>query len=205
MHIFCKKSPGFKLLVVCPKNAFAAWEEQLSLCVKDPPSIARLIGGENNISAILQKDKSDIYLITYQQLPNVKSIIGKFLLLHPSIMFLDESHHIKRGISGQWSSSVLSLAHLPINKLILTGTPLPNVVSDLVPQMNFIFPELDVDDENVKKDIRPIFVRTTKKELCLPEVRRIITPIPMKENQSHLYELLNSEEARQLSGLKGKR
>ena len=201
---FYKRETRSRLLVVCPKNAFAAWEEQLVLCLKNPPAIARLVGGETNINNIIKKDTSEVLLITYQQLPNVKRFIAKFMVDHPTMMFLDESHHIKRGISGQWSSTVLGLSHLPKAKLIMTGTPLPNSIADLVPQINFIFPELDIDEGNAKHLIKPIFVRTTKRELGLPEVRRILAPVQLKQGQRHLYELLRSEQARQLAGLKPK-
>jgi SNF2 family DNA or RNA helicase len=201
---FFKREPRSRLLVVCPKNAFAAWEEQLALCLDNPPVIARLIGGESNIINVIKNDANEVLLITYQQLPNVKRLIAKFMVDHPTIMFLDESHHIKRGISGQWSSTVLGLAHLPIAKLIMTGTPLPNSIADLIPQFNFIFPELDIDEENAKQLIKPIFVRTTKHELRLPEVKRILTPIQLQQDQRHLYELLRSEQARQLAGLRAK-
>lgn len=201
---FYKKTDDSHLLVVCPKNAFAAWEEQLGLCVPDAPGIRRLTGGEQKIKDILTKKGSEIFLITYQQLPNVKGVVAGFMAEHPTTMFLDESHHVKRGLPGQWSSTVLSLSHLPVAKLIMTGTPLPNSISDLIPQLNFIFPELDIDEQNVSNLIKPVFVRTTKHELGLPEVRRILTPIQLKPNQRNLYELLRSEEARQFSGLRPK-
>jgi SNF2 family DNA or RNA helicase len=197
---YYRRTMECRLLVVCPKNAFAAWEEQLALCVTNPPQVVRLTGGEKAISRILESD-AEVLLITYQQLPNVKRLIARFMVVHPTMMFLDESHHIKRGVSGQWSSTVLGLSHLPVAKLIMTGTPLPNSITDLIPQLNFIYPELDIDDDNAEKLIKPVFVRTTKRELGLPEVRRMLMPLQLKPNQRNLYELLRSEEARQLAGL----
>jgi SNF2 family DNA or RNA helicase len=114
-------------------------------------------------------------------------------------MFLDESHRIKRGNEGQWCSAILNLAHLPTSKLIMSGTPLPNSISDIIPQFNFLYPEIDADQENIKSLIRPVFVRTTKKELSLPKIIRIETIIQLQPQQRHLYELLRSEEARKLS------
>lgn len=197
---FFKRSENSRLLVVCPKNAFAAWEEQVQECVEQAPYVLRLVGGEKNIQNQLEVD-AEILLITYQQLPNVKGLIAQFMFDHPTVMVLDESHHIKAGLSGQWSRTVLSLSHLPVAKLIMTGTPLPNVVADLVPQFNFIYPELDTTPENVSALIQPVFVRTTKRELGLPKVRRVLTPIELRPNQRNLYELLRSEDARQLSAL----
>jgi SNF2 family DNA or RNA helicase len=193
-----KRERAEKLLVVCPKNAFAAWEEQVSLCLGSKFNVVRLIGGEKPITRLLSDDP-DIMLVTYQQLPNVKSVLADFILSHPTFMFLDESHRIKRGSEGQWANAVLGISHLPTLKLIMSGTPLPNSLSDLIPQVSFIFPEVSVNTANVAEIIKPIFVRTTKKELKLPEVRRKFTPIPLGLKQKEFYELLRSEEARQLA------
>jgi SNF2 family DNA or RNA helicase len=114
-------------------------------------------------------------------------------------MFLDESHRIKRGQGGLWASTILNLSHLPVAKLVMSGTPLPNSILDLIPQVNFIYPELYFEPIQVKDIISPIFVRTTKQELGLPKVNRIYTPILLREQQRNLYELLRSEEFRQLS------
>jgi SNF2 family DNA or RNA helicase len=73
---------------------------------------------------------------------------------------------------------------------------LPNAVTDLVPQLRFIAPELSVNDEDVSEQIKPFFVRTTKSDLDLPEPKRILIPISMREEQRKLYELLCSEIAR---------
>ena len=140
-------------------------------------------------------------LITYQQLPNVRHLIGAFMAEHPTFMYLDESHRIKRGVGGAWASAVLQLAHLPVAKLIMTGTPLPNDQSDLVSQFNFLFPEVDADRESVVGLMKPVFVRTTKGELGLPEVQRRYRPIQMRPRQRQLYELMRSEEARRLADL----
>ena len=198
-----KKEPNTKLLVVCPKNAFAAWEEQVKLCFNLPPIVARLVGGEKIISQVIEEDTS-IYLITYQQLVTVKDIVANFLLNESAFMFLDESHRIKRGYSGQWCSTVLALSHLPASKLIMSGTPLPNNISDLIPQFNFILPEVFADDKNIKELIKPIFVRTTKSELNLPKIVRVPISIDLLPNQRNLYELLRSEEYRQLANYNSK-
>lgn len=197
---FYKRRDNTRLLVVCPKNAFAVWEEQISLCVGDAEVAVRLTGGEERIRDLLRGDPK-IMLITYQQLPNVKHLIGAFMAEHQTFMYLDESHRIKRGVGGAWASAVLQLAHLPVAKLIMTGTPLPNDQADLVSQFNFLFPEVDADRESVVGLMKPVFVRTTKGELGLPEVQRRYRPIQMRPRQRQLYEMMRSEEARRLADL----
>ena len=92
---YYKRHQATKLLVVAPKNAFAAWEEQLQLCIETPPSIRRLVGGEEAIRQILDTNP-EIVLITYQQLPNVRNILATHLLKSEFFMFLDESHRIRK-------------------------------------------------------------------------------------------------------------
>lgn len=84
-----------KLLVVAPKNAFGAWEEQLAACVGETHGkFVRLRGGETSIQTALQA-KPRFMLITYDQLPRVKDAVIELLAPGNVCMFLDESYTIK--------------------------------------------------------------------------------------------------------------
>lgn len=190
------------LIVIAPKNAFAAWEEQVSICLPHlSDQVCRLVGGASNILQLLVNPKK-ILLITYQQLPTVVGQIGAFINDHPAMLFLDESHRMKRGTTGVIGKAILSLAHLPQNKLIMSGTPLPNSKADLVPQFNFLYPEVKADETNVEDRIKKVFVRTTKSELKLPPVTRHITHVSLTDSQRYLYSLLKSEAAREAAQLR---
>ena len=136
-------------------------------------------------------------LITYRQLLNVVDLIGAFLSEGDCFVFLDESHHIKRGFQGAIGNAILSLAQLPSTKLIMSGTPMPNDISDLIPQFRFLYPEIIADEESVEDLIRPVYVRTTKHELGLREPRKTIKRLPLKPAQFELYQLLRYEATRQ--------
>ena len=57
-----------RLLVIAPKNAFAAWDEQIRDCVPHlNAEFARLRWGMDNIAKVLDQDPR-FMLITYQQL-----------------------------------------------------------------------------------------------------------------------------------------
>lgn len=193
---FLKRTEETRLLIVAPKNAFAAWEEQLTICDPEFTEIVRLKGGGKSIEATLSGNPK-IMLITYQQLPNVIDIVGNYIGKYPVFLFLDESHRIKRGNDGVIGKSILSISHIPEMKLIMSGTPMPNSAMDLVPQFNFLYPEIRVDADNVVQLINPIYVRTTKDELGLTKPKFRLTPVSMSMGQKGLYELLRSEEARQ--------
>ncbi|OZQ67681.1 helicase [Paenibacillus sp. VTT E-133280] len=199
-YFYFKKTLNTKLIIIAPKNAFAAWEQQIELCLQNPPQIVRLRGGYQTIKNTL-KSEPEIIMITYQQLPTVSDLIADYMSRSQFFMFIDESHRMKKGTKGKIGATILNLSHLPESKLILSGTPMPNGIIDLVPQFNFLYPELNVDEERVVDHIQNIYVRTTKEELDLGE--RFITAkiISMTERQRRLYNLLKSEVARESEAL----
>lgn len=185
------------LLVIAPKNAFAAWNEQIADCM---PSVkqgfARLRGGRDKIARALLDDPK-FMLITYQQLVRVADLLTAHCARYPTHVFLDESHRIKSGSTKQTARAVLNLAHLPVGKLIMSGTPMPQSTEDLIPQFAFIYPELPATADTVVDLIKPVYVRTNKKELGLPPVTRRVAQLPMAPMQAELYKLMKFEVARE--------
>ena len=109
---------------------------------------------------------------------------------------------MKGGLKTDTGRQIQKIAHLPIGKLIMSGTPLPQGVNDLIPQYSFLFPtDGDITEKNVTEKIKKVYVRTTKKELGLDKPKIITTLIPLNEPQKNLYDLIRSEELRQLSGI----
>ena len=198
-----KRKPESKLLIVCPKNAFPVWEEEIGNCFQGTniSSPVRLRGAEKTELELL--DEPEIMLTTYSQFQVVKvqHLLADYLSQHETIMFLDESHHMKRGLEGVRGRSILAISYLPVTKLILTGTPMPNRALDLVAQFNFLYPEIDVNEDDVIDSIQPVFVRTTKQDLNLPPKHEILVPIPMSPSQERLYNIIVHEEALDLENL----
>lgn len=189
--------PDDKLFVLAPKNAFSAWDEAVDACLpKNSPKFTRLVGGEYQISRLLLA-KPKFAIMAYSQLARdpIPEIVGAMLTNDSYYVFLDESHRIKHGASGKAGQAALRLSNLPRRKLILSGTPMPQGYEDLVPQFSFLYPEIAFPgDERIVDMVRPAFVRTTKSQLGLPEVKppRII-PIEMSEAQSQLNRLLHAD------------
>lgn len=193
---FVRAAEGDRLLVIAPKNAFAAWDEELASCVPQiGASFVRLRGGRDNIARLL-RDSPRFMLITYQQLTRVRDIVAASCASSRTHIFLDESHRIKSGAGKQTARAVLSLAHLPVSKLIMSGTPMPQAPDDLIPQFGFLYPEVRATPTDVVQLIRPVYVRTTKLQLNLPPLSRQRVSIPMAPLQSALYKLMKSEVAR---------
>lgn len=194
---FLKSDPRDTLLVIAPKNAFASWDEQLFDCVPDTEeSFIRLRGGREAIDILLQSEPR-FMLITYQQLARVSDLIAAHCARTPVHVFLDESHRIKSGIERVIARSALTLSHLPVGKLIMSGTPMPQAPDDLIPQFSFLYPEIPVDADAVVNLIAPVYVRTTKDELGLPPVNRLLISLDTSPLQGELYRLMKHELARQ--------
>ena len=194
---FVNASENDKLLIVAPKNAFGAWDEQLEICMPScKDEIVRLRGGETNIKKLVSS-KPRFSIITYDQLPRVIGVIIEMLSSGSYYVFLDESHRIKGG--GTRAEAVLKIAHLPNRKLIMSGTPMPQSPKDLIPQFRFLYPAKDVYEDNVIKLIQPLYVRTTKGQLGIPEVTHKVVSLKMGDLQRKIYETLKSETKRQLN------
>lgn len=190
-----RRQPGDRLLVIAPKNAFAAWDEQLQECFpRASDAFVRLRG--NNIARVLQEDPT-FMLMSYQQVPRSRDLIIPHLARHRVHVFLDESHRIKAGPSRQTAQAVLSLSQFPVGKLVMSGTPMPQSHDDLLPQFSFLYPEIPATADNVVERMRPIYVRTNKGELGLPPVTHVRKSLLMSPLQLELYRFMKSEVARQ--------
>lgn len=194
---FFKAKDDERLLVIAPKNAFAAWDEQIADCmplIKE--GFVRLRGGRDKIARALDGDPR-FMLITYQQLVRVADIVAAHCARFKTHVFLDESHRIKSGSAKQTARAALNLAHLPVGKLIMSGTPMPQSTDDLIPQFAFLYPELPATADDVVELIKPVYVRTNKKELGLPPVTRQMAQLQMAPMQAELYRLMKFEVARE--------
>ncbi|MCG4528160.1 DEAD/DEAH box helicase [Intestinimonas massiliensis] len=188
-----------RLLVVAPKNAFSAWDEQLDACMgENYGKFVRLRGGEAAIQIALRTNPR-FMLITYDQLSRVKNTIVSLLSSGNIYMFLDESHRIKGGKQIKRADAILEMAHLPKRKLIMSGTPMPQSPKDLISQFSFLYPTKDVTDTTVIDLIQPIFVRTTKGQLGIPKLDHRVVQVPMTQLQREIYKTLKSEVRRQLN------
>lgn len=188
-----------RLLVVAPKNAFSAWDEQLDACMgENYGKFVRLRGGEAAIQIALRTNPR-FMLITYDQLSRVKNAIVPLLSSGNIYMFLDESHRIKGGKQIKRADAILEMAHLPKRKLIMSGTPMPQSPKDMVSQFSFLYPTKDVTDTTVIDLIQPIFVRTTKGQLGIPKLDHRVVQVPMTQLQREIYKTLKSEVRRQLN------
>jgi len=194
-----KKNSNTKMIVVCPKNAFSSWDNEIDDCFQSHDSFFRIVFPSSQVKTLLSLSNSNI-LVNYEKIRNIRNEIESYINrigAENAIMILDESHRIKHGVEGITGRTLLSLNHLPKYKLILTGTPCPNSVEDLIGQFQFLFPNQLYDNYNIVSKINDHYCRTTKNELGLPKARRYEDAIEMNQAQKDLYNTIVSEIALQ--------
>lgn len=205
------RTPDTYLLVVAPKNAFGAWDDVLTeTLLKDHPQadmtpFVRLEGGAEAIRAALGQQPRRA-IISYDQIIRVTDVIADFMRMHRVHMIVDESHRMKAGEMSQRGSVLLSLAHLPVRRDILSGTPVPNSLADIAPQVEFLWPGQGigrrvVESEQPSEILRPLYVRTTKHELDLPPVIRRYRPVKMSDAQLAFYGLVRDALLQRMAGV----
>lgn len=203
-----------KLLVICPKAAFTAWNSILVECID--PNFKNTYGDGKfiNLSGFNERDINNAFLgehryyyTNYEHFVSKKDIFSFIISTKEIHLVLDESHRMKGGLLSQRGASLLSISNLPKRKDILSGTPMPQGVSDLQSQLDFLWPGSSFSQriekgEALSSVIAGLYVRTTKDELVLPPVKRNFVRVPMSPAQAVLYGIVRNETLRQLSSFR---
>lgn len=181
-----------RLLVVCPKSAYEAWESENSVCFKEPLRCSTMASGAD--------PGTELLLVNYERLARSMGSLAAWLQAAPAMLVLDEAHRMKLGMRGTYGSVCLTLGPLARRRLILTGTPAPNGARDLESLMSFVWPgqgkhyvENAVgggDLAHASAVLRPLFTRTTKKELGLPPFEPKLRYVDLPELHREIYEAL---------------
>jgi SNF2 family DNA or RNA helicase len=208
LHLLTGKA-GQHILIVCPKAAFSAWRSIVADCMDPsvPDNAAEeftfLDGNEEENDAALRSGRTR-FVISYDLMIRQQQTIANYLARQPVHLVLDEAHRMKAGALSQRGAYLLNVAMLPVRRDILTGTPMPNGASDLAAQLGFLWPGQGLDI-NIGRGVTPrevlgqLYVRTTKSELGLPEVKRSFHKVEMAPGQLALYSIVRDESLRQLT------
>ncbi|MFJ8155613.1 DEAD/DEAH box helicase [Streptomyces sp. NPDC094468] len=182
-----------RLLVICPKSAYEAWMSEGDTCFKEPLRTSVMDGGPPSPEA-------DVLLVNYERLAGSISRLSEWLRAVPAMLVLDEAHRMKLGARGTYGSVCLALGPLARRRLILTGTPAPNGARDLESLLSFVWPgrgkQLVVEAVNggdlayASNALRPLFTRTTKKELGLPPFEPTVRFVDLPPLHRELYDAL---------------
>jgi len=210
-------------LIVMPTSLIHNWKNEIK---KFTPAIkAYAYTGTRREKDTDNFSNYDIILTSYGI---VRNDIDILLSYDFRFMFLDESQAIKNPLSKTYKSILKIQADF---KMVLTGTPIENTLTDLWAQMNFINPRLlgslnffkeefvdpiekwhdailrEEKQEKLKRIIGPFFLRRKKEEVAsdLPDLTEIVHYCTMSEDQSRIYEAEKSKIRNVLIDVFGKK
>lgn len=195
-----------RMLVVCPKSAFESWLSENAVCFPGSPLRTHVYTGTVDPTA-------EVLLVNYERLPDAQNALTAWLAARPSLLVLDEAHRMKLGPSGVYGSVCLLLGPHARRRLILTGTPAPNGAADLANLMAFVWPGHGRDAvtraigggdlRHASNVLRPLFVRTTKKELDLPPTTVRARPVDLPPLHREIYAALCGQLSRRAEAARG--
>jgi hypothetical protein len=181
-----------RLLVICPKSAYETWEFESGICFKEPVRRSIMTNGPDRAT--------EMVIVNYERIGRAVAGLSAWLRAAPAMIVLDEAHRMKLGSSGAYGAACLALGPLASRRLILTGTPAPNGARDLESLLSFVWPG---HGKRVVADavgggnlayassvLRPLFTRTTKRELGLPPVTTRIRYVDLPPLHREIYEAL---------------
>jgi len=189
-------------LVVVPASLVYNWENEIKRFV--PVLKVYTYKGNQRKKSVSYFSNYDIILSSYHTVRQDVEIISSF---HFHYIILDESQIIKNP-SSMVFKAVSSLKSC--YRLVLTGTPIENSLSDLWTQLNFVNPGLlgsltffrkeyakpiektgdEKKEEQLKKIISPFILRRTKEMVAsdLPPLTEQTIFCDMTEEQTDIYE-----------------
>jgi len=178
-----------RLLVVCPKSAYDSWRFETSECLTHALRVNVLDGSLDQWAEVL--------VVNYERLDRSLPMLTAWLAAQPSMIILDEAHRMKLGARGTYGAACMALGPHADRRLILTGTPAPNGSKDLENLLGFVWPGhgqrtvvravAGGDLKRASAVLRPLFTRTTKRELGLPPVDLGIRYVDMPPVHDEIY------------------
>lgn len=195
-----QRDPGVSLVVV-PKTLLFNWQREI---LKFNSNLRLDIYHGDNREEVIKKvvaGKLDIVLTTYGTLRND---VKRFCSITLKYLILDEAQVIKNFQSKTYTEINTIEAR---NRLVMTGTPIENNISELWGLMEFLNPGLfgkyqsfentysGLDDESLRRlngVISPFVLRRTKQEVLndLPDKVEQDIYCEMEPDQKDLYELV---------------
>jgi hypothetical protein len=204
-------------LLIAPTSLLYNWKDEAK---KFTPQLKIYIhAGADRVKNADTFVNYDLIITSYGMARNDLEVFNQFYF---NYVILDESQYIKN-YSSQVSQNVFELKSA--HKLILSGTPLENSISELWTQMHFINKGLlgsygkfkdnyvtPIEKENdiarterLHSIIKPFVMRRTKKQVAtdLPDKIEQVVYCDMSEKQAELYEETKSQYRNELIGANG--
>ena len=121
---------AFPVIVVCPANLVTNWEREARRAYSEAKSVFKV---DCQIDGPLT---ADVIIVSYNRLEAALP----YLPPDPKAVIFDESHYLKSWKSKRTRAALQLTESMPDDsmKMILSGTPLPNKVAELAPQLEVL-------------------------------------------------------------------
>lgn len=118
---------AFPMIVVCPANLVTNWEREVRRAYAETKSVFKV---DHQVDHQLA---ADAIIVSYNRLEGTLP----YLPPDPKAVIFDESHYLKGWGSKRTQAALQLTDSMPHDslKMILSGTPLPNKVAELAPQL----------------------------------------------------------------------
>jgi len=200
--MFENQGSAFTSLIIVPASLIYNWENEIKRFV--PEMKVYSYKGNQRKKSTTWFQNFDIILSSYHTIRQDIDLVSSFSFHY---IILDESQVIKNPASMLYKTMIRLRSEF---KLVLTGTPVENSLTDLWTQLNFVNPgllgdlsffrrefakpieQLGDDEKEVKlrKIIKPFILRRTKEMVApdLPPITEQTVFCDMTEEQNKLYD-----------------
>lgn len=211
------RAAGKPSLVVCPTSLLENWAEEARRFT--PDLRVQVIRGQDRKREFARIQDVDLVITSYALL---RRDVERYHVHEFAVVILDEAQHIKNH-STQNARSAKKLRS--VHRLVLTGTPVENGVSDLWSIIDFLMPgylgshalfrriyeqpiragnELSSGvQKRLRQKVHPFLLRRLKKDVAkeLPERIDRVAYCTMTPDQKAVYRQLLENTSRQISGM----
>jgi len=160
-------------LIVCPTSLVRNWEAEAERFTPELKTL--VISGPDRQQSFARMAAADVVITSYALLQ--RDFEAAYLNQDFSVVVLDEAQHIKNRQTRN-AKSVKGLH--TIQRLVLTGTPVENSVSDVWSIFDFLMPDYLGDYETFKLNFETPIVDGDNAEAVLARLKRKISPFILR-------------------------
>ena len=212
-----EQANGQPALIICPTSLVDNWAEEAEKFVPEL-GVLRMHGSDRH-ELWSKVAKSDLVITSYAL---IRRDLDEYLNHRFAVVVLDEAQHIK----NRTTQNAVTVKKLQAyHKLVLTGTPIENSVTDLWSIMDFLMPgylgnhkafrenyELPIQNGGpdaelalikLRRKLHPFLLRRLKKEVAkdLPDKIVRVAHCPLSKDQHMVYKKLLESAKKEISSL----
>ncbi|KAI9296429.1 hypothetical protein K502DRAFT_272827, partial [Neoconidiobolus thromboides FSU 785] len=223
LYALYKNYNVYPSLIIAPKAVLPNWRREFDFWAKDMV-VATYAGEKDSLQTILSTGlfegefmKAHVLLTTYETFNENLNLFTKFAPWQNVI--LDECQRIKNSETKTFKQMQKVNTY---HKILITGTPLQNNITELFNIMSYIDPDQfsdkdkfidefeDLNEESLKKLhelLKPYFLRRVKKDVSIELPKKIerTIPVTMTSLQRNLYKATLQKNVKLLASIASER